>query len=294
MDWDSTLRATHPWSYTALKEVAIVSYRPSSSTGAGILPVTSLCSPGSAAAEAGILSGACILRVGDKDVMKASHDTVVSLVKDSLTQTSQQEGRASIALKFSFGSLEQLASFRYNNSGDMPMDVVERTLESPYTFTLPAQVSIMRVIWCMVVDTHCLLLQLLKMYASEAEQMCAHLSSSKVKETKVLDYVTELKTLAISYKKVSPPNTVIESLLLMCIPFLQASTVLSGPRYPSYKPHGPLHSSALQSCPTNLHTSSLTVITGDPLIPSTPHSTHVDGNEGTTLTKCLVWSSSLV
>ena len=148
--------------------------------------------------------------------MKASHDTVVSLVKDSLTRTSQQEGRASIALKFSFGSLEQLASFRYNNSGDVPMDIVERTLESPYTFTLPAQVSIMRVTWCMVVDTHCLLLQLLKMYASEAEQVCAHLSSSKVKETKVLDYVTELKTLAISYKKVSPPNTVTESLLLMC------------------------------------------------------------------------------
>ena len=203
MDWGSVSRATHPWSYTALKEVAIVSYRPSSSTGAGILPVTSLCSPGSAAAESGILSGACILRVGDKDVLKASHDTVVSLVKDSLTRTAQQEGRASIALKFSFGSLEQLASFRYNNSGDVPMDVVERTLESPYTFTLPAQVSIMRVTWCMVVDTHCLLLQLLKMYASEAEQVCAHLSSSKVKETKVLDYVTELKTLAISYKKVT-------------------------------------------------------------------------------------------
>ena len=214
MDWGLTSRVAHPWSYTALKEVTIVSCRPS--TGAGILPVTSLCSPGSAAAEAGILSGACILRVGDKDVMKASHDAVVSFVKDSLTRTAQQEGRTNIALKFSFGSLEQLASFRYNNSGDMPMDVVERTLESPYTFTLPAQVSRMRVPWCVVVDTHCLLLQLLKMYASEAEQVCAHISSSKVKETKVLDYVTELKTLATSYEKVNPPNTVTESLLLMC------------------------------------------------------------------------------
>ena len=222
--------------------------------------------------------------------MKASHDTVVSVVKDSLTQTAQQEGRASIAIKFSFGSLEQLASFKYDNSGDMPMDVVERTLESPYTFTLPAQVSIMRVTWYMVLDTHCLLLQLLKMYASEAEQVYAHLTSSKIKETKILDYITELKTLAISYKKVSPPNTVTESLVLVCVPFLQASTVLSGPRYPSYKPHGPLHSPALQSCPTNLHTSSLSVITGHPLTPSTPHSTHVDGNVGTALTNYLVLS----
>ena len=46
--------------------------------------------------------------------MKASHDAVVSIVKDSLAQTAEQDGQRSIALKFSFGSLEQLASFRYN------------------------------------------------------------------------------------------------------------------------------------------------------------------------------------
>lgn len=163
------------------------------------------CSLGSAAAEAGILPGACLLRVRDKDVMKASHDAVVSIVKDSLAQTAEQDGRGSVALKFSFGSLEQLASFRYNSTEDMPVDLVERAVESPYTFTLPAQVSQRRVPCtssCVVMHVDCLLLQLLKMYASEAEQVCTHLSSSKIKEAKVLDYIIELKTLATSYKKV--------------------------------------------------------------------------------------------
>lgn len=163
------------------------------------------CSLGSAAAEAGILPGACLLRVRDKDVMKASHDAVVSIVKDSLAQTAEQDGRGSVALKFSFGSLEQLASFRYNSTEDMPVDLVERAVESPYTFTIPAQVSQRRVPCtssCVVMHVDCLLLQLLKMYASEAEQVCTHLSSSKIKEAKVLDYIIELKTLATSYKKV--------------------------------------------------------------------------------------------
>lgn len=100
-----------------------------------------LCPLGSAAAEAGLLPGCCIFCVGEEDVMRASHDSVVAAVRGALSQTSQQEGGASVTLKVGFPSLEQVAIFKYDNNEDIPVNVVERTLESPYTFTLPAKVS---------------------------------------------------------------------------------------------------------------------------------------------------------
>ena len=100
-----------------------------------------LCPIGSAAAEAGLLPGCCILRVGQEDVMRSSHDAVVVAVKGSLSKTSHQEKGASVTLKLGFPSLEQVSIFRYDSSEDTPINVVERALESPYTFSLPAQVS---------------------------------------------------------------------------------------------------------------------------------------------------------
>ena len=42
---------------------------------------------GSPAAEAGLMPGSCVLRVGERDVLQASHDTVVGEVKRCLQET---------------------------------------------------------------------------------------------------------------------------------------------------------------------------------------------------------------
>ena len=62
---------------------------------------------------------------------------------------------------------------------------------------------------------------------------------------------------------------------------LQTASVLSTPRWPSYKPHGPAFIPALEACPTNLHTSTIDVVTtGTPTPSTTPtHDPH-DKAEG--------------
>lgn len=62
----------------------------------------------SAAAQAGILSGSCILEVGQQNVVKASHESVVTAVKQSLKDTEQREDGPWVDLKISYSHMEQL------------------------------------------------------------------------------------------------------------------------------------------------------------------------------------------
>ena len=102
---------------------------------------SSVSSPGSAAAQAGILPGCCILKVAEEEVLRASHDLVVSAIRKALAASAGQKGGRQVALKLSFGGLEQAISYRYEGSKDATVQVYERTQESPYIFQVPAQVS---------------------------------------------------------------------------------------------------------------------------------------------------------
>ena len=66
--------------------------------------------PGSAAARVGLLSGSCVLRVGQQDVLKATHDIVVAAIKQSLVDSAGQEGGPTVDLKISYSHMEQLVS----------------------------------------------------------------------------------------------------------------------------------------------------------------------------------------
>lgn len=175
---------------------------------------------GSAAAQAGILPGCCILKVAEEEVLRASHDLVVSAIRKALAASAGQKGGRQVALKLSFGGLEQAISYRYEGSKDATVQVYERTQESPYIFQVPAQ--------------------FLGLCADEAGQLCDHLSQNNLKDKRVTDYISQLRTMAASYKKV------VAALLV--------------PRWPSYKPHGTTHTSVLEASPTNLHTSVLEVL----------------------------------
>lgn len=96
---------------------------------------------GSSASQAGIIPGCCILKVGDDEVLKASHDAVVSAVKGSIARSKQEQGKPSVRLKLSYPFLEQLSSFKYECADTSLVEVIERTVESPYTFSVPSQVS---------------------------------------------------------------------------------------------------------------------------------------------------------
>lgn len=63
---------------------------------------------GSSAAEVGLLSGSRILRVGQQDVLKASHETVVAAVKKNLQDTSNNDGGPTVELKVTFSNMEHL------------------------------------------------------------------------------------------------------------------------------------------------------------------------------------------
>ena len=95
---------------------------------------------GSAAALAGIIPSCCILKIGEEDVLRASHEAVVSAVKGSLSRSKQEQGKSSVKLKMSFPFLEQLACYKYECADTSVVEVFERTVESPYIFSLPSQV----------------------------------------------------------------------------------------------------------------------------------------------------------
>ncbi len=95
----------------------------------------------SAASEAGLIPGCCILKVGDDDVLKATHDTVVSAVRGSLSRSKEEQGKPCVRLKLSYPFLEQLSCYKYECADTTQVEVYERTVESPYTFSLPSQVN---------------------------------------------------------------------------------------------------------------------------------------------------------
>ena len=107
-----------------------------------VIHVSSFSLSGSAAAKAGIVSGSGILKVGDTDVLKSTHNAVVNAVKSSLAST---EGGGKVVLKLSAGNLEQVASYQYSTTEDTPVYLYDRTKESPYCFQLPAKVS--EILW---------------------------------------------------------------------------------------------------------------------------------------------------
>ena len=63
---------------------------------------------GSAAADAGLVCGSCILRVGQQDVLRASHETVVTAIKKSLEDTKNTEGGPAVVIKVSHSSMEHM------------------------------------------------------------------------------------------------------------------------------------------------------------------------------------------
>lgn len=103
--------------------------------------ISTLICLGSAAADVGLLAGSCILGVGGNDVVKATHEEVVAAIKTSLEETKKTEEGASVKLKVSCSKKEQLVQYEYETGEHTHIQVYERTLESPYTFTLPAKVS---------------------------------------------------------------------------------------------------------------------------------------------------------
>ena len=67
-----------------------------------------ICSTGSAAADAGLVCGSCILRVGQQDVLRASHETVVTAIKRSLEDSKNAEGGAAVEIKVSRSNMEHM------------------------------------------------------------------------------------------------------------------------------------------------------------------------------------------
>ena len=98
--------------------------------------------PDSAASQAGFTIGSCVLKVGEKDMVTCKHDEVVAEVKKSLDTTARTAGGKRVSVKLSLPSMEHLAQFQYENIDSIALDVYERTVESPYVFSVPAQVLI--------------------------------------------------------------------------------------------------------------------------------------------------------
>ena len=84
--------------------------------------------------------GSCILKVGDIATVKMRHDDVVKEVKKALDATAKSEGGKRVELKLSRPLMEHTAMFQYESVQGVSMEVFERNVESPYAFTVPAQV----------------------------------------------------------------------------------------------------------------------------------------------------------
>ena len=94
--------------------------------------------------------------------------------------------------------------------------------------------------------------------------MASDLEKSGVSAGHVTQYISDLRTLAKAYEKVSRyPNIVNTSAKISSHQHalaVQTQRLLQGPRFPSYKPFGPTHSSTIEACPYNLHTSLMEVL----------------------------------
>ena len=94
--------------------------------------------------------GSCILKVGDVATVQMRHDAVVKEVKKQLEATAKLEGGKRVELKLSRPLMERASMFQYESVQGMTMEVCERNVESPYAFSLPAQVSML----CMYICVH--------------------------------------------------------------------------------------------------------------------------------------------
>ena len=95
---------------------------------------------GSTAAKAGIVASSGILNVGDEELLLGSHDQVVTAVKKALQTSAGSEGGAKVELKLSNPFMENMTSYSYETSDNTTIGVYERVIESPYIFSVPAQV----------------------------------------------------------------------------------------------------------------------------------------------------------
>ncbi len=86
--------------------------------------------------------GSCILKVGDVSTVKMRHDDVVKEVKKMLDATAKSEGGKRVELKLSRPLMEHAAMFQYESVQGVFMECCERNVESPYVFSVPAQVSL--------------------------------------------------------------------------------------------------------------------------------------------------------
>ena len=94
-----------------------------------------------AASQAGMTVSSCILKVGDRDAITLRHDDVVKEIKSSLDKTGASSERT-VSLKLSLPFMEKVSHYRYEGQQGESMEVHERLVESPYTFDVPAQVSL--------------------------------------------------------------------------------------------------------------------------------------------------------
>lgn len=176
----------------------------------------------SAASRAGLTIGSCVLKVGEKEVVRMKHDEIVTAVMKTLEETVKTEGGRRVELKLSLPFMEHVGVYQYESIQNAPVDVYERNVESPYVFSIPAQ--------------------LMKLYADELVQMVKLVSSAAITDVRVLKYLEEIKAVAALY--------------------LKTKNTLSQPKWPSYKLHGVSQSKFLDCCPTNLHTSVMGVAPG--------------------------------
>ena len=92
--------------------------------------------------------------------------------------------------------------YEYETGDHTHIQVYERTLESPYTFSLPTKVIQTHIIYPDVFTALPILLQLLKTLSSEVEGVVSVLEKSGVSADHVTKYIGDLRDLAKAYKKV--------------------------------------------------------------------------------------------
>ena len=81
-----------------------------------------------------------ILKVGDQDVLHASHEDVVTAVRKALTTTADSDRGSRVELKLSNPFMEHVTSYLYETNEGTTIDVYEKLTESPYIFSVPTQV----------------------------------------------------------------------------------------------------------------------------------------------------------
>ncbi len=108
-----------------------------------VLIVVILCAySDSAASRAGLTIGSCVLKVGEKEVVRMKHDEIVTAVMKTLEETVKTEGGRRVELKLSLPFMEHVGVYQYESIQNAPVDVYERNVESPYVFSIPAQVRL--------------------------------------------------------------------------------------------------------------------------------------------------------